>query len=154
MESTEEGERKANFMANKWAEQNVPDMAIIMSDSRPDLEKISSITVSQKSTAARCGKTIRSNDEADRAEEITAGFPAICGPSDDTQKDRLDEHAKKMWQRPDPGGARSLSETGAHSRFSLSASASALNFKKCELELDHRPTEHFARTLTPSIRQK
>ena len=57
MESTEEGERKANFMANKWAEQNVPDMAIIMSDSRPDLEKISSITVSQKSTAARCGKT-------------------------------------------------------------------------------------------------
>ena len=50
--------------------------------------------------------------------------------------------------------ALSLSETGARSRFSLSASASALNFKKRELELERRPTERFARTLTPSISQK
>ena len=50
--------------------------------------------------------------------------------------------------------ALSLSETGARSRFSLSASASALNLKKRELEFECRPTERFARTLTPSISQK
>jgi hypothetical protein len=50
--------------------------------------------------------------------------------------------------------ALSLSETGARSRFSLNASAIALNFKKRKLELERRPTERFARTLTPSISQK
>ncbi|XP_045035776.1 uncharacterized protein LOC116932006 [Daphnia magna] len=123
IESTEEGELTAILMATKWVEQNVTDMAVIMSDSRPALGKITSITVSQTSTTARCIQNIwrevndrgshlefawikghsgiRGNDEADRAAKMAAGLPAIMSirPSVDTQKSRLEEHAKKTWQR-------------------------------------------------------
>ena len=69
----------------------------------------------------------------------------------------FDEHQKRLecvLMQSRAERALSLSETGARSRFSLSASASALNLKKRELELERRPTERFARTLTPSISQK
>lgn len=121
IESKEEGELAAIYIATKWVETakrhlNCRNTAI----SRQGLRKISSTTTKKTSTSAKCiqsiwkeiknrycsltfawikvHSSIRGNKEADRAKKLTAGLPAKMSikPSVTTKKGDNRDHQENV----------------------------------------------------------